>query len=365
MRPVIVGASVAGSVCALRLARAGIASLVLERRVAVHDKVCGEGLQPAGRAIVADVLPDLPSMGQPFYGFAFHVPEAPPLAWTFPLPEHGEGVARGRLDAALREALDEEPLVEVRRGVSVQTARREGARWMLETHGETIEASVVVGADGVRSRMRACTGRARGGERGRWGARARFAARAAERVHIHIGDGVEVYLTPLAPDEVSVALLGEEQDLRAIVEGDFEAYLHALGAHPGGVMQEPPKLLPHLGPRVGTVAKDGLYLVGDAALVLDPVSGAGMTLAALGALHASNAIIALHEGMPAVQAERDYARQFRVSSAPYKRLTGFLLGMGKAPRLRRPVMAFLRSYPAVMGRMARPTLAASVARYAS
>ena len=56
MRPVIVGASVAGTVCALRLAREGIESVVLERRARPGDKVCGEGLLPAGRAVIEDLL---------------------------------------------------------------------------------------------------------------------------------------------------------------------------------------------------------------------------------------------------------------------------------------------------------------------
>lgn len=63
MRPVVVGASVAGAVCALRLARSGVACVVLDRRARPGDKVCGEGLLPAGRAVVEELVPSIADEG--------------------------------------------------------------------------------------------------------------------------------------------------------------------------------------------------------------------------------------------------------------------------------------------------------------
>jgi 2-polyprenyl-6-methoxyphenol hydroxylase-like FAD-dependent oxidoreductase len=156
MRPiVIVGASVAGASCALRLARVGVSSVVLDQRVGVADKVCGEGLLPAGRELLSAVLPGVDALGAPYAGFEFQLPGRPPLGWRFPEGASGLGIERQLLDGALREALAAEPRVDFRPGTTVRGLERTQNGWQVRLANGALHARCVVGADGARSRVRA------------------------------------------------------------------------------------------------------------------------------------------------------------------------------------------------------------------
>src|SRR5688572_19260266 len=71
---VIVGGGIAGSATALRLARAGIDVVVIERATFPRDKPCGEGLLPHGIEVLAelgcaDILDTIEA--QPFRGILY------------------------------------------------------------------------------------------------------------------------------------------------------------------------------------------------------------------------------------------------------------------------------------------------------
>lgn len=62
---IVVGASAAGTTAAAELAAAGRSVLLLDRAVFPRDKPCGEGLMPAGAAVIQEwgLLPTLLERG--------------------------------------------------------------------------------------------------------------------------------------------------------------------------------------------------------------------------------------------------------------------------------------------------------------
>ncbi len=358
MTVVIVGGSVGGATTALALARAGVASVVLERRSEALDKVCGEGLQPAGRALLSGLLPELDELGAPFEGLRFHLGGGRTLAWSFPDALHGVGVERLALDRAMRAALAREDRIDWRPGVALRSLERTADGWRLETTEGGLEAAQVVAADGVASSLRGASGRARGRPRGRHGLRLRFAdvRRPAHEVAVHFGTGVEAYVTPLGGGRTSVALLGDGERLAAARRGAWPALLSELGLDPGGTLQGEPALWLHRGARTRRVAADGLFFVGDAALVLDPISGAGMTLAVVGGERCARALARIAGGAAPGAEERAYTRDLHAATRPFERLTAFLLLVARSPLVRRGAGRVLAAAPSWIERLARPTL---------
>ena len=92
-------------------------------------------------------------------------------------------------------------------------------------------------------------------------------------------DRTEVYTTPTSPDELLVGVLGTKSGLRRDGESAANAYArHVAQAHPeldvAGVAVR------GAGPfwtRPSRVAQGGVFLLGDAAGFLDPVTGDGMS----------------------------------------------------------------------------------------
>ncbi|MGE3163886.1 MAG: NAD(P)/FAD-dependent oxidoreductase [Planctomycetota bacterium] len=355
----VVGASVGGTVAALALARAGIPVTVIDPHDQPWDKVCGEGLHPAGLRVLEPLLGSLASDGSPFRGFCFRTPEARDLTWHFPNAIHGLGVERTVLTRRLLEALRAEPLVELHLGTAVTALHRLAGGWHAETPIGGFDRRFVVGADGVTSRVRQWAGLARGDRYGRWGARRRYRLRTpiAERVTIEFMGTGEVYLTPLADQRLSVAVLGQKDwilTLRDPVE--FDRLLHAARSLPDGATAEGGvAVLPHQGFRSSRPACEQVFLVGDAAMFLDPITGAGMTLAALGGAIAAEAIGSVVGGQPAATAEKWYARELEQALAPFVGLERFLGLVARSRLARRLALGGLRRLPWIISRLAKPT----------
>ncbi len=145
----IVGAGPAGSVCAYRLARSGARVILLDRAVFPRDKPCGGGL--TGRAIRElpfDVDEVIEARVDEFemrlqYGSSYcRKAQRPLVAMT----------QRSRLDALLvtRAATAG---AEFRDGTKVNAIeRRENGDFVVACEGERLGASLVIGADGANGK---------------------------------------------------------------------------------------------------------------------------------------------------------------------------------------------------------------------
>ena len=151
----IVGAGPAGSVCAYRLAKAGARVMLLDRARFPRDKPCGGGL--TGRALrelpidVEDVVEDRVDE------FEFRLR----YGATYRRRAHQPLVAmtqRARLDALLASAAADAG-AEFRDGIKVKTLEEsEAGDFVISCDGERIKARCVVAADGANGRSSAQLG---------------------------------------------------------------------------------------------------------------------------------------------------------------------------------------------------------------
>ena len=321
---VVVGAGPGGCATALHLARRGHCVLMVDRATEAPrgGKVCGEGLMPHGVAALARLGVPTHDLGAPFEGIAYHAGNARAVG-RFRGGRLGVGVRRSGLAERLAQHVARQPGIEVRRGVRVTgMACDSPAQVRLQTPQGLITARMVVGADGLHSTVRKLSGlqRATRGRR-RYGARVHLqlaAGRAAPRtVNVHAADGVELYVTPVGPGQVNVALLLDER-VSPRLRGDREGGLRALASRfaEGRALldgAEPLSSVGVCGPlrqSVRGVVSDGVVLVGDAAGFVDAVTGEGMSLTLLSAeLAAETVSAALAQGRTDRRALAGYTRR--------------------------------------------------------
>jgi flavin-dependent dehydrogenase len=331
----VVGAGPAGLATAAMLAQRGVETLVVEQRTPPLDKACGEGIMPAGvRALAALGVRCEELRAAPFHGVRF-IERDRTFAGRFATGA-GLGVRRTVLSRALVEAASKAG-AQVRFDCALERwDAREGAVRADTSDGE-LRARILIGADGIASRVRARAGLSAPRARRRFGMCRHFRiAPWSELVEVHWGDGMEAYVTPVAADEVGVALLWSGDGGRY---GDRLARFPALADRLASA--EPASGVRGSGPfwqRARRRFAPGVALVGDAAGFADAVTGEGITIA-----------LRCADALARVVAERrplaDYEAAWRRISRAHR---GFaeLLAIGvEHPRLRRAAFGVLAAAP--------------------
>ncbi len=262
----VVGGGIAGLNVALRLLRAGHRVTLFEKQRGPIDKVCGEGLLPFGVRQMhgLGLLEAVREIGTPFHGIEYRLGSRA-VQGDFAAGEVGIGVPRGRLDQLLRAACEAFP----------EFRRQSGCKASL---ADLQPFDRFIAADGVHSPLaRAFGRRVRMGRR--LGVRFRVQAAPPRRVRVAFFDYGEIYVTPIAPDAVSVAMLLDGRRtprgprLQPWCTAQFRrAFPECEGA------------LSHFATRGHIVAdfhgpRPDFHLVGDALHTFDPISGAGMSAA--------------------------------------------------------------------------------------
>jgi geranylgeranyl reductase family protein len=290
-----VGAGPAGSTCAYRLASAGASVLLLDRARFPRDKPCGGGV--TGRA--ARLLPFSidPVVEDTVTSVRMRLRYGP---WV----ERGEGeplvlmTQRIRLDAYLVERAIAAG-AELRDGVKVTAlaAGPDGAE--VVAGGERLLAGTVIGADGVNGVCARALGLG--------GNQAVGVALEGNVPYDRLGDGyrgcavLELGLVPggygwVFPkgDHANVGLGGWEREGPRLRQG-LRALCAAHGVAADDLEGVRGYRLPLRSPR-STLARGRAAVVGDAAGLVDPVSGDGMFEAFLSARLASEAALDLLAG---------------------------------------------------------------------
>ena len=154
----VVGAGPGGSVAATVLARAGARVALLDKATFPRDKACGDLVGPRGVQLLADLgiaiptdcrVGDMVVVGPT--GRRVRLPSAPGTTY----PGYGISVTRTVLDAAIRDAAVAAG-AEARHGRADQPVVSDGrVAGFSTTDGQVILADHVIGADGATSRVAA------------------------------------------------------------------------------------------------------------------------------------------------------------------------------------------------------------------
>jgi len=295
---IVVGAGVAGSTTAALLARQGFRVLLVEKATFPREKICGEGLMPAGASILDElgILSELRAQGaQAFSGIHFYLPRDRCLELNFgevSRTAQGWVVPRMILDESLAQFAARQPgvqLCEAFRVLSAQAGERQVEvtglhQGQLQTH----RARVLIGADGIRSRFHNGFGIHRQKRRNR-----RFALRTSYDglqgtgvVEVHCCEAGEAYVAPMVNGSARITLLlfGTAHRLRGASLPDL--YFEKLSLFPrlmerlkSPYPQGPVQSTGAVSLEVSRCHGQRLLLVGDAAGAVDPVTGQGMTVA--------------------------------------------------------------------------------------
>ena len=196
----IVGGGPAGLSTAIALAMRGVSSIIVEKKSWPIDKVCGEGLMPTGVAVlerlgVLDHLAD--DMARPFHGIRYIDASGVQAEGRFPR-EPGLGIRRIGLSQALYDRATQLEKVSFWDNTTVRNIEllKEHAELavMRDSREVRIHARVVIGADGLHSRVRQwcdLTAPAPTKQK-RWGTRQHFQIKPwTDHVEVYWRDGFE------------------------------------------------------------------------------------------------------------------------------------------------------------------------------
>lgn len=285
----VVGAGPGGCIAALEAARSGpgLDVLLIERDPAIGAPVrCAEGVD--GPGLREFICPDGADwVGSPISKIAFVAPDG--TAAMLDIAETAYVLDRTRFEPALA-ALAASEGAEVRTGTEASGMRRDGDRWAVSLDSargtETVRARVIIGADGVESMV------------GRWaGIDTRVPSRGMESCAQYTASGIDfdpgtIYLqfgNDIAPygygwifprsaesANVGLGMLAMKGDGRTACQylDSWIARRYSTatlsGRTVGGVIvSTTPK----------RISADGVMIVGDAAHMINPLTGGGIVSA--------------------------------------------------------------------------------------
>ena len=379
---VIAGAGPAGSVLATLLAREGRRVLILDRATFPRPKPCGESLNPGGvGALMALGLGEAVERLRParMKGWALQSPEGISVRADFGGPDvRAWGIPRAALDATLLDCARSAG-AEVLEGVTVLGCHEGGRggrppRLLARTpSGASIELEphVVVGADGLRSRVSRSLGwhqSPRGPRKASLSFRVRGRREESDRGTLFLGGRSTLGIAPVSSD-------GSQWNVTLVSSPDRSGRIpgaEQMAGDPSGLVQERMETagIGWLnGPEVtggpwasgsfhrptGKTSGPGVLLVGDAAGYYDPLTGQGISRAIRGAALAARAIEgALADGRTNPEFQ-GYSRALERMIRPTRTVQKVIEFVVSRPALRDAALGALTFTPSIAGLLVRVT----------
>lgn len=333
----VIGGGPAGLAAAIAAVKKGFKVTVADGAKPPIDKVCGEGLMPNTLAALHDLGVEIsPRDGHIFRGIRF-VDAAVKAEACFPGLK-GIGVRRTVLHEKMVERA-KECGVNLRWNTPVAGLSEDGA----VVGGTVLKAKWIIGADGIRSRVRHWQGLDLNLRQ-----EMRFAQRQHYRVkpwtdfmEIHWGRTMQAYVTPLGNDETCVALIS--RDPRVRIENALKEFprlasslsqAEVSGAERGAVTAMC---------KLDRVIHGNVALTGDASGSVDAITGEGLCLSFRQAL-------ALADALERGELENYQRAHRRLAKQPY-RMARLLLLLDRYPVMRGRVLRTLAKDPDVFGRL--------------
>ncbi|MFT5585331.1 MAG: flavin-dependent dehydrogenase [Cognaticolwellia sp.] len=340
---VIVGGGPVGLVTAIEGALAGLQVTVLEARTPDQgslDKACGEGLMPAGMAHLRRLGVEIDPLNSHAFGGIVWEEQGFRAVGRFP---HGEGLGVRRL--ALSRALRT-------RAEALGVMLRDGTRATglapggVVTEQGVVSGRLIVGADGLHSRVRKWAGLSAGvGPRKRFGLRRHVRmAPWSDQVEVYLADGVECYLTPAGTDQVGVAFLwsGSKERFESLLERFPQVAEKIQGAPQCSPDRGSGPLHQRVHSVLSAVQGTPVALVGDAAGYLDACTGEGLSLG----FKQGQALVRLFQSGHLARYPRAHARVVRL---PYTMMKGLL--WASRVGVRKWLVRLMQAMPWVFGRV--------------
>ena len=305
----VVGAGPAGSTCAAFCAEAGLRTVLLEREKFPREKVCGDCVNPAcwpvlERLQVADRVRELPHgrlESVEFIGIGGH-------SVSVALPADAEiAVKRSYLDALLLQRA-QECGSDVRDATTVTAVAFSDSRWSIAVEGDALQARLLIAADGRNSTVARLLGLLPRIEKERVALQAHLPLPAdfGKRVVLQFLPEGYSGQAPVGEEQLNVCLVGKPRDMQALRKW-AESRFHV--PHDQSWRTITPLRRGALAP-----AQERLFLIGDAARVVEPFTGEGIYYALSSGELAARAAIAF------LQSGGDYNEHARAFAAAHERL---------------------------------------------
>lgn len=341
----IVGAGPAGSTCAALCAQAGLHTILLEREKFPREKVCGDCLNPSCWPVLRRLGVD-ERVRRLVHGKLDTVEliaiSGRTVRMALPAGDAAEiAVKRSLFDQVLMKRARELG-AEIREGVTVTTIGAQAAGWRISGSGEDFEARTVVAADGRNSTVaRLCHLLPRAAKE-----------RIALQTHISLPDGfgdrvVLQFLpggysgqAPTGPNELNICLVSTAKgivEMRRWAEAFFQIA-------PGHVWRTiTPLTRAPIDP-----ARGSLFLVGDAARVVEPFTGEGIYYALRSGELAANAIAGIIHGGDTAELARRYSSLHREMYRGRLWLNRLARAAVLSPRIASLALELFRLQPALL-----------------
>ncbi|HEX4166822.1 MAG TPA: DUF427 domain-containing protein [Bryobacteraceae bacterium] len=321
LKPIsIVGGGPAGLATAIALRQAGARVAVFDHAHPPQDKACGEGLLPE----CVGALAELGIRFAPECGYRFH------------------GIRFSDANHSVSACFPRGPAIGLRRPQLHRVLLARAEELGVELHWDVqqlpaLDGCLTISADGENSRFRREHGLdAVVRETRRYGFRRHYRiAPWSPYMELYWGTNCQLYITPVAADQVCVAAMSRnprcrlDEALREFPEVRERLASAAVSSREAGA--------PSVSRKLQRVTADDFALVGDASGSVDAITGEGLCLSFKQALSLADAVRA----GDLQWYEEEHARLGR---RPHQ-MSWLLLALDRFPRLRRTALAGLARRP--------------------
>lgn len=333
----VIGGGPAGIAAAIAARNMGLRVMVADGNRPPIDKACGEGLMPDSIAAAARIGIHLPEdQGFRFRGIRF-LGEGHAVASDFP-----SGCGLGLRRTALHQELVEQA---GQAGVEMLWSTPVAGIGANRVHlnGHSFSTRWIIGADGSASLVRRWAGLDKFSRNSRRFAYRQHFARApwTDFMEIYWGDQCQIYVTPVAANEVCVALIAHTCDVRldeALPRFPLLASRLAgvpTSSHERGAVTATARLK--------AVAHANVALVGDASGSVDAITGEGLC-------QAFQQSAALADAIAAGDLSSYKKAHRRIAFRP-SFMADMMLSMDRWPSVRRRALGVMARRPQIFAQM--------------